>query len=96
VRNRAKGIIVLEQSNDTQFDTERVLISMLRGYSVARKISFVKTLSESTIHLSKRAIARANKDIDEEKINLIFIELHYGKKLSGIVEKYLNEKSGKT
>jgi hypothetical protein len=42
--------------------------------------------------LSKRAIARANKDLSEEQVNLLFIEYHYGKDLAGRVEKYIKSK----
>ena len=77
------------QSIDTHPDTEKVLISLFRKSSISEKFSLVRSLTQTTIRLSKRAIARANKELNEEQINLIFVSLHYGKDLAENVKKYL-------
>jgi len=77
------------QSIDTHLKTERILISLLRQERTAKKFSQIRSLSQTTIQLSKRAIARANKNLDENQINLLFINLHYGKDLAERVRKYL-------
>lgn len=84
------------QSTDTHINTESVLISLLRKQNTAKKFSIIRSLSQSTIQLSKRAIARANKGINEEQVNLIFIDLHYGKELAQKYQKYLDQKNEKT
>lgn len=85
------------QSIDTYPDTERVLISLIRKQSISKKLSQVLSLSQTTIQLSKRAIIRANKDLDADQINLLFINYHYGKDLAEQVKEYIakghNEKS---
>ncbi len=78
------------QSIDTRPETERMLISLLKQESVAKKFSQIRSMTQTVIQLSKRAISRANKTFDENRINLIFIEYHYGKDLAERVGKYLN------
>ena len=78
------------QSIDTHPKTERILISLFKRESAAKKFSQIRSLSQTTIQLSKRAIARANKTFDENKVNLLFIRYHYGKDLAERVRKYLN------
>jgi len=77
------------QSIDTHPDAEKVLVSLFRKASTSKKFSLVRSLTQTTIQLSKRAIARANKNLNEEQINLIFISLHYGNDLAERVKKYL-------
>ena len=78
------------QSIDTRPKTERILISLLRQESTAKKFSQIRSLSQTTIQLSKRAISRANKTFDKNQINSLFISYHYGKKLAERFRKYLN------
>jgi len=77
------------QSIDTNPDTEKALISLIRKQSLSEKLSQILSLSQLTIQLSKRAIARANKDLDVNQIKLLFINYHYGKDLADRVKKYL-------
>lgn len=79
------------QSLDTNAETEKILISLLQKESRAEKFSRVRSLSEIAINLSKRAIKRANKNLNEEQIMLLFIEYNYGKDLSEKVKKYLGK-----
>jgi vacuolar-type H+-ATPase subunit F/Vma7 len=80
------------QSIDTHPKIEKTLISLFRNQSISKKLSHVRSLSKTTIQLSKRAIAKANKNISDEQINLLFINYHYGKELAEKVEKYLAER----
>ncbi len=79
------------QSRDTNIKTERFLISLLQKEKPEKKFSRIRSLSETAINLSKRAIKRANKNLNEEQINLLFIEYNYGKDLAAKVQKYLNK-----
>jgi len=75
---------------DTNAETEKILISLLQKESRTEKFSQIRSLSEITIKLSKRAIKRANKNLNEKQINLLFIEYNYGKDLAEKVQKYLD------
>lgn len=79
------------QAIDTNPKTEAVLISLLQKATPAQKMSQVRSLTQTVIHLSKRAIARANKDIDAQEVDLRFVELHYGKELADRVRAYLEK-----
>jgi hypothetical protein len=84
------------QSIDTHHEAENIIISLLREKSSAKKFSLIRSLSGLTIQLSKRAIQRVNKGIDDNQVNLIFIDLHYGRELSNKYQKYLSQKRDKT
>jgi hypothetical protein len=78
--------------SDTQPKAEKVLISLLRDANAAEKFAQIRSLSQTVMQLSRRAITRTNRDLDEEQINLRFLSLHYGKDLAERVEKYLHRK----
>lgn len=80
------------QSIDTHIESEKVLISSLREKSVASKFSQIRSLSQLIIGLSKRAIARANKGLNDQQINLLFIDLHYGRELANKVKIQLDKR----
>ena len=80
------------QSIDTHPEAEKVQIELLRKMSFSDKFYLVMKLSETAMKLSKRAIARANKDLNEEQVNLLFIEYHYGKDLADRVKKFLEKR----
>jgi len=80
------------QSLDTNTRIEEIQISLLKQQSVAKKFAHVCSLTQTTIQLSKRAIARKNKDFDDKKINLLFISLQYGNDLANRVDDYLNRR----
>ena len=82
---------MITQSSDTHPDAEKVLISLLRKASPAKKLSQVRSLSQTIIKLSKRALARANKNLDEQEVNLLFVSHHYGKNLADRLRKYLEK-----
>jgi hypothetical protein len=80
------------QSIDTHPKIEKVLISLIKQKSIANKINQIVSLSQTTIELSKRAILRNNNELNENQINLLFINYHYGKDIANRVEEYLNQK----
>jgi len=78
------------QSIDTRLEAEEVLISLLRKASVARKFTQIRSLSQTTLQLSRRAIARTNKELSERQIDILFVSNHYGKEIATDLENYLN------
>jgi hypothetical protein len=89
--------VMITQSHDTHLNAEEVLISLIRKASPAKKMSQVRSLSQTVIKLSKRAIARANRNIKKQEVDLIFVSYHYGKdladRLRGYLEKHPYEKT---
>ena len=84
---------MITQSLDTHPKIEELQISLIRSSSIAKRISIVCSLSESTIQLSRRAIMRANPHVDKKELDLKFISYHYGEKLAGLLREYLKTKS---
>ena len=80
---------MITQSLDTHPKIEELQISLIRSSSIAKRISIVCSLSESTIQLSRRAIMRANPHVDKKELDLKFISYHYGEKLAGLLREYL-------
>jgi len=80
---------MITQSKDTHIETEQFLISLFRRASVAKKFTQVQSLSKTTLQLSRRAIARANKSLSEKQIDLLFVSAHYGKEIAGNLENFL-------
>ncbi|MCK5075538.1 MAG: hypothetical protein KAR38_04135 [Calditrichia bacterium] len=78
------------QSIDTRFEAEEVLISLFRKASTAKKFSQIRSLSQTVLQLSRRAIARANKELSERQIDILFVSNHYGKEIATNLENYLD------
>jgi hypothetical protein len=83
---------MIGQSSDTAPHAEKVQIELIRQSSVARRISIVRSLSQTTMYLSQRAIQRANPSLSEREVDLAFVELHYGKDLSERLRSYMERK----
>ncbi len=83
---------MITQSPDTHPKIEELLISLIRNTSTAKRISRVRSLSESTIGLSRRAIKRANPDLNKKELNLKFVS-YYGKNLAGLLREYMDKRS---
>ena len=80
---------MINQSPDTAPQAEKVQIELIRKASVSRRISRVRSLSQTVIFLSRRAIQRANPSLSEREVDLAFVELHYGKVLAERLRLYL-------
>ena len=70
------------QSVDTSFEAERVQIDLLRQATASRRFSLVRSLSQTTIQLARRAIRRAHPDHGEHEALLLFAAVHYGQELA--------------
>jgi hypothetical protein len=80
-------------SFDTHPDAEQVQLSLLRKATAAERIARACSLSETGMQLSRRAIRRANPKLNEQELNLLFVEYYYGKDLSERLRRYLNHKA---
>ena len=84
-----------KRSIDTNPEAEKFLISLIRDASIAKRASIMRSLSETTIYLARRAIKRANPDVTELELNLLFVAVHYGKSLSDRLREYLVNRDSK-
>ena len=67
-------------------------IDILRKMSNGQRFALTRSLSNSVIRLSKRAIRRANPALSEEEVGNRFVELHYGEALAADLRRYLLSK----
>ncbi|MCL4296744.1 MAG: hypothetical protein KJ077_13490 [Anaerolineae bacterium] len=81
------------QSGDTTPNAEQFQISLIRQASIAQRISRVRSLSQTTIRLSRRAILRANPDFSETDLDLAFVAHLYGANLAYSLRNYLDKSS---
>jgi hypothetical protein len=80
------------QSHDTHPETEKIQISLLKKASLSQRLTSVRSLSQSVILLSRRAISRANPGFNKSEVDIAFLEYHYGHELSKSVKEYLNKR----
>ena len=80
---------MITQSLDTSCQAEKVQIALIRKASVAQRISMVRSLSQTTMYLSRRAIQRVNPSLSEQEVSLVFVANHYGEKLAERLRLYM-------
>lgn len=83
---------MVTQSPDTTPQAEKVQIELIRKSSVSMRISRVRSLSQTVIFLSRRAIRCANPSLSEREVDIVFVELHYGKDIAERLRLYLERK----
>ena len=79
---------MLQQPSDTHPDAERVQLELLRRASVARRLDLTRSISATAIALSRRAIARANPELNARDLDLLFVEYHHGADLAERLRSY--------
>ena len=80
---------MITQSPDTAFQAERVQIELIRKSSVSKRVSKIRSLSQTTMYLSHRAIQRTNPFLSERELDLAFVANHYGEKLAERLRLYI-------
>ena len=80
---------MISQSPDTSGQAERVQIELIRESSVSRRISKVRSLSQTTIYLARRAIQRTNPSLSKREIDMTFVANHYGDELAKRLRSYI-------
>jgi hypothetical protein len=67
---------------DTDPETERVHLELLRCATPARRIRLALSLSRTVMSLSRGGLARRHPDASPEDVGLRFVALHYGAELA--------------
>ena len=83
------------QSMDTSPEAERVQIELIRKASPARLFEMVRSMSQTMIQASRQTLRQLHPDATQEDLNLLFIELYYGKDLAQCVRMYLEKRKSK-
>ena len=80
---------MISQSPDTSSQAEKVQIELIRESSVSMRISKVRSLSQTAMYLSRRAIQRTNPSLSKREVDLAFVANHYGENLAECLRLYL-------
>ena len=80
---------MISQSPDTSSEAEKVQIELIRESSVSMRISKVRSLSQTAMYLSRRAIQRTKPFLSEREVDLAFVANHYGENLADCLRLYL-------
>ena len=83
---------MISQSPDTAPQAEKVQIELIRKSSVCRRISIVRSLSQTVMYLSRRAIRRARPSLSEREVDLAFVANHYGEDIAEGLRLYMERK----
>ncbi len=75
--------------SDTSPEAEKVQIELLRRATNAERLALALSMTDLTVRLARRAIARANPGLSQHELDLKFVEIHYGKELAERVREYL-------
>ena len=77
------------RSADTEPSAERVQLGLLRRASVARRVALTRSLSCTTMQLSRRAIEEANPTATAEELAVRLVAICYGRALAEELRRYL-------
>ena len=79
-------------SKDTHPDAEKYQIELIRKASFSKRLSLLRTMTQTARLHSYRAIKRANPGLSDRDCDILFVEYHYGKELAEKLKKYLENK----
>jgi hypothetical protein len=75
--------------SDTSPDAEAVLIKLIRQADVAERMARMRSLTALATRLSRRAIAETRPELSPREVDLMWVELHYGRRLAAELRRYL-------
>lgn len=70
------------RSSDTDRETERVQVELLRQAGPIRRAAMALRLSAEVISMARRVIRDSMPGATEQDVGLRFVELHYGPELA--------------
>lgn len=81
---------IMPQLSDTDEKIEKIQIGLIRQLSIAERVSRLRSLSQTVINLSRRAIRRTNPELNEKELKFKFLAYHYGKEIAEQFKKYID------
>lgn len=79
----------MQPLSDTDPETERVHLELMRRASPARRVRLALSLSRSVMSLSRDGLSRRLPDASPEELGLRFVALHYGSDLADELRAHL-------
>ena len=84
---------MIAQLSDTDIRIEKIRITLIRKLNTSERVSRLRSLSQTVINLSRRAIRRANPKLSEKELNYKFVAYHYGDEIAERLKKYLTSRT---
>lgn len=81
----------MKTARDTSLDAHAVQMRLLRKATPARRCHLALSLSDTTRHLARRGLDRAYPELPEHDRDLLFVRMHYGKKLADGVKRHMQK-----
>ena len=79
----------MQQISDTDEKIEKIQIDLIRQLSTSERVSRLRSLSQTVINLSRRAIKKANPELSENELKYKFLAYHYGHEIAENFKKYV-------
>lgn len=84
---------MIPQSADTGPKAEEMLLSLIRRAPVSNRLSHMRSLSQTVLMLSRRALSRANAPRSERDRAALFVRYFYGDPLAEKFLRWLDRRS---
>jgi len=68
-------------------------MAVLRKATPCQRFAQVRSLSETTLSLSRRAIGRRHPHLKDTELRALFVQYQYGEELAGRFRQYLKNRS---
>lgn len=75
--------------DDTDPETERLQLEMLRQAGPARRLALAFSLSQSVIELSRQGLRQRHPSASDEEVGRRFVALNYGEELAAELTGHL-------
>jgi hypothetical protein len=84
---------MIPQSMDTDREVEEKLVSLIRRTPVSRRLSHMRSLSQTVLALSRRALSRANAPRSDRERAVLFVRYFYGDRLAEKFHRWIDRPS---
>jgi len=84
---------MVPQSSDTDIRAEQVLISLIRQSTIPKRLARMRSMSQSVIELSRRAIQRANTEVSQTELAELLVRHFYGESLARDFRRFFDRAS---
>ena len=81
-------------ASDTDPESQRIQMDLLRRASPSKRLRLALSLSRSVMALSRAGLARRLDEADPTEIGLRFVALHYGEDLADEVRRDIDARRG--
>lgn len=82
-------MIVPKQNIDTHPEANTVLTQLIQNQDPSERLAGAVSASDRVAQQCKDAIVRTNPGISAQEVNLLFIELNYGRELADNVRNFM-------